>query len=337
VFAVNRSDVVAASAATVDGDFDLIVVTDTDTVTFLAAPTGISLSQGNRDLNADGTVDTALRTTFSGAVANAGGYEFQWLDSGGQTGYARVDSGAAFFSAVTTRSYQVRWRTLTWNNLPSRSTADSLSTGQPGAWSAYTSPVTPAATTGAPAAPSFPVATAEAGGFFLGWTPPTELDYAYTEVAVRTTPGTPTSSQIAAIMAKNGGALYHPWYGYDVYIYVRHFNTSGLSSSWALAAGPTRALPLVMARYNAGGTGGASVTVPSSAGRVAITGSWRCTSNTAGVTVTIGTTDIGPIDFIDKAVMSYTVVEEASGIKSLGKSAGSWGGAFLTVMETYDT
>lgn len=77
-----------------------IILTDTDT-TLLAAPTGVALTQANRDVDKDGTVDIALLSTFSGGVAGAGGYVVEFLDSAGQVTTSRADSGKAVIGEHT--------------------------------------------------------------------------------------------------------------------------------------------------------------------------------------------------------------------------------------------
>lgn len=325
VLPVDTSDNVgsAVPSAAVDDVETGIGTSDTDRTT-LAAPTGITLTQANRDVDKDGTVDIALLTTFSGGVAGATGYEVEWIDSAGQTASARADTGKFWFKANTIRSYQARWRAYDWTNAP-------------GNWSSYSGSVTPAATTGAPANPTNVVATPTEGGFGISWDQPPAFDYAYSEIAIRGSAGTPTLSEIAMTTSARNVTVYHPWYNYDVYLYVRHFNSSGLSSSWAYVGSPKRALALINIDGGGFGTSGGSVTIPSSAGTAILVASWRCTSNTAGITVTIGSAAI-PCDFIDGALMSYAVIEYSGGIKNISKTGGgTWNNVRLSYVASYDT
>lgn len=324
VLPVDTSDNVGvAASAAVDQVETGIGTSDTDRTT-LAAPTGISLTQANRDVDKDGTVDIALLTTFSGGVAGATGYEVEWVDSAGQTASARADTGKFWFMASTIRSYQARWRAYDWTN-------------QPGTWSSYSGSVTPSPTTGAPSAPAGFVATPTQGGFGVSWNQPSEFDYAYSEIAIRTSAGTPSTSEIVMTTSARNVTVYHPWYDYDVYIYARHFNTSGLSSSWSYVGSTKRALALVQIDGSGFGTTGGSVTIPSSAGTAILVASWRCTSNTVGIDVTIGSVTI-PCNFIDGALMTYAVVEYSPGIKNISKSGGgTWNNVRLSYVASYDT
>lgn len=300
---VDTSDNVgsAVPSAAVDDVETGIILTDTDT-TLLAPPTGISLFQANRDLNADGTVDIALRSTFSGGVAGAAGYEFQWLDSAGQTGGARADAGSVWFSAVTTRSYQVRWRTITWN-------------GQPGAWSSYSGSVTPAPTTGAPAAPTGVIGAQSALSFNVQWNAPTELDYSYTEIW-RGSSGSPS-----AMLGTSSGTSFK-YYTDDVltsyYMWVRHVNTSGLKSSYTRQSGAQQPDPIdasmmgpaavvVGAKVAIGTANSGSLTVVGAADAVGalVSISFKCTSTTAGVVLNLNGNS-RTVDFTDQRIVDWT-------------------------------
>lgn len=291
VLPVDTSDNIGAAASTPVDDVETgVVLTDTDTST-LGPPTGISLFQANRDLNADGTVDTALRSTFSGGISGAAGYEFQWLDSAGQQGGARADAGTAWFSAVTTRSYQVRWRTISWN-------------GQAGSWSSYSGSVTPAATTGAPAAPASFTVTEIPFGVQATMNTPSELDYAYTEYAIRTSAGTPNTSDIFTSAVGYRSQLFLPpapstsWY-----IYARHVNTSGLRSGWTLASG-SPITPMGGIKTNALGTSVGTINAPFGRTGALVVLEFKCTSNTAGVTINLGSTT-RTVNFVDNQPMFF--------------------------------
>lgn len=218
---VDTSDNVgsAVPSSAVDDVETGIVLTDTDTAP-LAAPTGISFFQSNRDLNADGSVDTALRSQFSAGPAGASGYEFQWADNNGQFASVRADTGVAWVSAVTTRQYQARWRTINWN-------------GVAGPWSSWVGWVTPAPTTGAPPDPTGVSANGVTLGIMVSWSAVTVLDYAYSEVALSGSSSSPSSSDIVGTTT---GTRFRSTRVGPAWPYVRHFNTSSLSSNWVRAA-----------------------------------------------------------------------------------------------------
>lgn len=306
-----------------------IGTSDTD-ATVLAAPTGISLTQANRDVDQDGKVDIALRTTFSGAVANAAGYEVWWEDNAGQTASVRADSGVFWFIANTVRSYRVRWRTINW-------------VGTPGAWSSYTSYVTPNATTGAPAAPVSFSASITSLGIITVMNQQTEFDYSHTEYAIRTSNTTPNTSDIFASTVGYRSRLFLPPIGGSFYIFARNINTSGLASSWVLASGSPLTQPLVdgthienaainQARLVAGAAGNAVVTnsattmgsVNPGSGwtRTLLVMSWKATASNAGVTVTLGGYS-STFDFVNGDYYCMTTVETGGGSFNASKSGGS--------------
>lgn len=296
-----------------------IILTDTDT-TLLAAPTGISLFQANRDLNADGTVDIALRTTFSGGVALAAGYEFQWVDSAGQTASARADTGTAWFSAVNTRSYQVRWRTISWN-------------GQPGPWSSYSGSVTPSGVVGAPAQPGVFSSTAGSYGFsFLLTSPPTELDYAFSEISIDGsnihTTATYKGSGFFSGTVFTGGVITSRT------IYMRHVNTSGLKSAWRSS---NTIVPQTVYPYQTiiGTSSSGSISIGSLGDSFLVTLSWICDNNAAGVNVNIaGGSDSysASVDFVAGSAMSRSVIVNNASSISASRSSGQWRGVVLTAV-----
>lgn len=322
-----------------DNTFELIGTSDTDRTT-LSAPTGVSLTQANRDVDKDGTVDIALLTTFSGGVAGATGYEVEWVDSAGQTASARADTGKFWFKANTIRSYQARWRAYDWTNAP-------------GNWSSYTSSVTPAGTVGAPATPSTVGCSAYVLGLIVSWAAPSELDYAYSEVAILSSAGTPSTADIIGTttgqrlrILENGGLKY---------AYVRHVNTSGLKSAWA-GATATQPGDLTSDEYQNSSVGraalasGAAVATDSNnlgtslSGSVSVAGgftktlltlTWKATSNTAGVTVNLGGRSAS-YDFVDGQSYCMQVEESGGGSFSCSKSGGgSQAAAYLTAIGTY--
>lgn len=328
VLPVDTSDNVGVSASAAVDDVETgIVLTDTDTVTLLAAPTGISLSQANRDVDKDGTVDIALKTQFSGGVAGAGSYEVQWLDSAGQTGYAQVAGGIVFFKAVTIRSYQVRWRTITWNEQPSRAVADGLTVGQPGAWSSYSGSVTPSPTTGAPATPPFVNTVSNDYGIHVNWSQPTELDYAYTEVW-----GGTASSQTDPFMTTSNGScrVYTTDPGGGFYIWIRHVNTSGLKSGWTRASLVSIPKMFVGNRELIGASASGSCALSVWTGAM-LTLTWVCDNNFSGVSVTLGSRTYTSIQFVLNQPMTLSHWENGSASSfSASKSAGQWRNAILS-------
>ena len=328
VLPVDTSDNVgsAVPSAAVDDVETGIGTSDTD-ATVLAAPTGISLTQANRDVDQDGKVDIALRTTFSGAVANAAGYEVWWEDNAGQTASVRADSGVFWFIANTVRSYRVRWRTINW-------------VGTPGAWSSYTSYVTPNATTGAPAAPVSFSASITSLGIITVMNQQTEFDYSHTEYAIRTSNTTPNTSDIFASTVGYRSRLFLPPIGGSFYIFARNINTSGLASSWVLASSSPLTQPLVegthienaainQARLVAGAAGNAVVTnsattmgsVNPGSGwtRTLLVMSWKATASNAGVTVTLGGYS-STFDFVNGDYYCMTTVETGGGSFNASKS-----------------
>jgi hypothetical protein len=317
---VDTSDNVgsAVPSAAVDDVETGIILTDTDT-TLLAAPTGISLSQANRDVDKDGTVDIALLTTFSGGVSGAAGYEMQWLDSAGQTASARADSGSAWFKANTQRSYQARWRTITWN-------------GQPGSWSSYTGSVTPAATTGAPANPSLTSVVAGSAGYTVAWSAPTELDYAYSEIASNISGTTPTSSQINQTISGTAAIVFNKNPN-NYYVFVRHVNTSGLKSSWVMWGSILTAKTFAGVSGNfLGASGSGSTTAMPTADDTLITISWICDNSASGVSIVLGSRTYNGIQFELDQPMCLQHVESGGGSFSVNKTGGSWRAASLTAV-----
>lgn len=301
---VDTSDNVgsAVPSAAVDDVETGIILTDTDT-TLLAPPTGISLSQANRDVDQDGTVDIALLTTFSGGVAGAAGYEMEWLDSAGQSASARADTGKAWFIANTTRTYQVRWRTITWN-------------GQPGAWSSYVGPVSPAATAGTPSAPGSVTGGVDTLSISVTWPAPSELDYSYSEIWTSVSSGAP--STMVGTSTSTGFRIYLPSPLTAFYVWVRHVNTSGLKSSYTRSSGTwtpgkiqdsdiESGAVVVGAKTNIGTANSGSVTVSGAAMSpgALVSVSFKCTSTTAGVTLTLNGTS-RTVDFTDQRIVDWT-------------------------------
>lgn len=313
VLPVDTSDNVgsAVPSAAVDDVETGIVLTDTDTST-LAAPTGISLSQANRDVDRDGTVDIALLTTFSGGVSGAAGYEMQWLDSAGQTASARADSGSAWFKANTQRSYQARWRTISWN-------------GQPGPWSSYTGSVTPAATVGTPAAPVAFVAFDATGRIGFSWNAPTELDYSYSEIAINAA----SDANVRHTTTARFGEFTNSLTG-SLTIYARHVNTSGLKSSWS-SYSVSAVAPIKMATSLLGTSAGS---VNAGLGDITfLSVTFVASSNTSGITINLGSRTWSGVEFVDNNSQTFTYSEVGGGSFSFSKSGGgTFRGVTLTAI-----
>lgn len=235
---VNTSAVAASAPATDDDDFKLVTEDDIETIT-LSAPTMATPTQANRDIDLDGTVDIAWLLSISSGVAGAANYEFELSRSTSSGGSYTViqtvtsPTGKAWVKANTQYFYKARARAIAWN-------------GMPGTWTALSSAVQPAGTAGAPANPSSVTVTPSQAGVFLFWAAPTELDYDHTEIAIRTTVGTPSSTDLIASSVSPRNYVFLPAMGTAYYVYVRHYNTSGLpSANWVVASGsPVTAAPI---------------------------------------------------------------------------------------------
>lgn len=313
VLPVDTSDNVgsAVPSAAVDDVETGIILTDTDT-TLLSPPTGISLTQANRDVDRDGTIDIALLTTFSGGVATAAGYEMQWLDSAGQSASARADTGSAWFKANTQRSYQVRWRTITWN-------------GQPGAWSSYVGPVTPSPVSGAPAAPAAFFAFDGVGRIGFSWSAPTELDYFYSEIAINGA----SDSYVRHTTTARFGEFTTSLSG-SMTVYARHVNTSGLKSTWS-SFSVNVSVPVKMATSLLGGSGGSVNAGLGDITYLAVT--FLAASNTTGITINLGSRTWNNVVFVNNEPHTYTTTEIGGGSFSFSKSGGgSFSGVTLSAI-----
>lgn len=340
ILPVDTSDNVSLSAVSppVDEVESGLVVTDTDT-TPLAAPTGISLFQANRDLNGDGSVDIALRTTFSGGVAGASGYEFEWVDSTGQSASSRADTGTAWFEATNataaggSKSYQVRWRTINWN-------------GVAGPWSSYSGSVFPASKVGGPSSPTGLLmsntspGTGNTFGLFIQWSQPSELDYDHSEIAIRFSAGSPSDSNIVHTSSFRYVTFFNRLEGY---VWVRHVNTSGIPSGWALAgynypvgikSTDIEANAVNRAALASGAAGANAINnLGSSTGSVnagsgtstLLTVTFRVTgtgSVGSGMTVNLGTMSWSSITFNAGDVGTFTTVEPGGGSFAFSRGGG---------------
>lgn len=338
ILPVDTSDNVGALASTaVDEVESGIGTSDTDRTT-LAAPTGISLTQANRDVDKDGTVDIALLTTFSGGVAGATGYEVEWVDSAGQIASARADTGKFWFMASTVRSYQTRWRAYDWTNAP-------------GNWSSYSGSVTPVATTGAPSAPSSFTAEATALGIYVLWAQPTEFDYTYTEVWIGNSGA--AVNQIGIVSGDNTGRLYFDGTT-SVYVWVRHVNTSNLKSNWTRSSSSItiEGIDTALLQINSvdrgrlknsavgttaktliGSAGSGSVSVgPQTATLVAVT--FKCTNNAVGITISIDS-DSWVVDFKDQQPFTFVTRFASGGTFNFSKTGGTMSGCVMSAIGIY--
>lgn len=315
---VNFSQIAASAAGTpaTDNDpFALIAGADTETIT-LGAPTSVSQTQLNKDVDLDGTVDIAIQSTFGGGVAGAGGYEFELSRSTTAGGtYTVVETkisltGKVWFKASTQFYYKTRCRALSWNNLP-------------GTWSSLTSALQPTGITGAPAAPSNFTVSETSLGILAVMDAQTENDYSNTEYALRTSAGTPNTSDIFATDSGYRSRIFLPPVppvGTGLYIYARNKNTSGVASSWVLGGGSPIAPHGGVKTLNIGTTPD-TINAPFSLTGTLVLLTFKCTSNTAGVTINLGA-DSWTVDFVDKQPMSFHTFDSGGGSVAFTKSGG---------------
>lgn len=277
-----------------------ISTTDTD-ATVLAAPTGISLTQANRDVDEDGTVDIALLSTFSGGVSLAAGYECEYSDNTGQIATVRADGGKIWFKANTTRTYRVRWRTINW-------------VGDAGSWSSYVGPVSPNPTSGTPAAPVAFVAFDANGRIGFSWNAPTELDYSYSEISINGT----SDSNVRHTTTARFGEFTNSLTG-SLTIRARHVNTSGLKSSWS-SYSISAVAPIKMATSLLGTSAGS---VNAGVGDVTfLSVTFVASSTTSGITITLGSRTWTSVDFVNNQSQTFTNTETGGGSFSFSKSGG---------------
>lgn len=308
---IDTSGNIGASSASTNQTEGGIRTSDTD-ASSLAAPTGISLTQANRDVDQDGTIDIALRTTFSGGVALAAGYEVWWEDSAGQSATVRADSGSFWFVANTTRSYRVRWRTVNW-------------VGTAGAWSSYVGPVTPSPVSGAPAAPVAFFAFDAVGRIGFSWNEPTELDYFYSEIAINGA----SDSYVRHTTTARFGEFTTSLSG-SMTVYARHVNTSGLKSTWS-SFSVNVSVPVKMATSLLGGSGGSVNAGLGDITYLAVT--FLAASNTTGITINLGSRTWNNVVFVNNEPHTYTTTEIGGGSFSFSKSGGgSFSGVTLSAI-----
>ena len=339
----NRSAAVASASSSANGMAKGVEYTDADNLV-LSAPTGVSLTQANKDVDLDGTVDIALLATFSSGTSGAIDYEFELSRSTSSGGtYTVIEtrsspSGKVWFKANTQYWYKTRVRAIAWD-------------GTLGTWSSLTSAVQPAGTTGAPSSPTGYSVSAQILGFGVQWTAPTELDYFFTEIGV----GGTTSP--ATIVGTSTGTSYFNNFsagGFAFKIWLRHVNTSMLRSSWVEAGsvtadkvGSTEIEANAVGRTAlASGAGGAvavnnlgtsnsgSVNAGSAAATL-LTLTFKCTSNTSGVTINLGGQS-WTVDFTNNLPFTFTTAENGGGSFSFSKSGGgTQAGVQLTATGLY--
>lgn len=320
VVPVNRSDASGSQSTGANGAFRGVEYEDADNVV-LSAPTGISLTQANRDVDLDGSVDIALLGTFSGGVAGAIDYVFELSRSTSSGGtYTVIEersspAGKVWFKANTQFYYKMRVRAVAWD-------------GTLGTPSSLTSAVQPAGVSAGPANAVHNTLTALPLGFEVSWAQPSELDYWYTEVAVGTIS---VPLMIVGSSTRSRARIFYPE-ATSQYVWLRHVNSSGVTSaSWIRSAGPITP-DLVDAAQLAPGAAGAAAknslgtslagSVNAGAGiTTLLICEWKCTSNTTGVTVTLGSKS-QTFDFKDQQPFTMISMESGGGSFSVSKSGG---------------
>jgi hypothetical protein len=199
----------------------------TDTLTAQTAPSTASaptVTQVAKDLNGDGTVDMALKLTGvlpSGAKSlefevdfdASGSHDLQYFRAKGLT--TRVGP------VIAGKLYSVKVRGISFNEVA-------------GALSSATT-ITPSAKTTGPADPTNVASLGGDHPFEIGvkWDKPPEPDYDHSDIAARSTTGTPTNAQIIATTQRNNVSIFRPSVSSE-FIYVRHVNRSGIASNWVL-------------------------------------------------------------------------------------------------------
>lgn len=147
------------------------------------------------------------------------------------------------------------------------------------------------------------------GGFIINWFQPTELDFAFSEIAWLGPPGSPTS---AAVFTRLQGARItcsSPEPTIVARIFVRHLNTSGLRSGWTYFGSVTPGRFARMDGVNFGSSNSASVNVGAGT-KTFLCLTFKATSNTAGVTINLGG------QYIDQAPFTFSTLKQTTG--------GSW-------------
>ena len=138
----------------------LVSDADTDTVA-VSVPSGLTLTQTNKDVDEDGKVDIAIKATWS-TVSGAKSYSLE-ITQGSDVSYHHTDDLSYIFKAKSNKLYSVKVRSLTFNG-----TKSALS-------SAVT--LTPSKKSAAPTTAAGLTAVAKAKGVFLKWTRCSDNDY----------------------------------------------------------------------------------------------------------------------------------------------------------------
>jgi hypothetical protein len=302
---------------------NLIVTNGITDQTLRAAPTGISLTQANKDVDLDGSVDIALLATFSTGVAGAANYEFELSRSTTSGGtYSVIETkpsptGKVWFQANTQYFYKVRVRSINWD-------------GTPGTWSSLVGPVQPTGVTSAPAVPTNTILIGYGLSWLVVWDMPPELDYDHTDIAILASAGTPNpSTDIIDVVIGERGYVAQP-FDQPRFVYARHVNTSGQASAWhqfnpfALSpGGVTSVAPFAggKAALNNLGTSNSGSVNAGTGSSTLLTLTFKCTSNTSGVTVNLGGYSV-TMDFVNQEVNTITTTEITGGSFSYSKTGG---------------
>lgn len=277
------------------------------------------LTNLNQDVDKDGSIDIALQGTCglpSGAtVGEVADYEFEWSEASSAGGTYTVretttsPTGRSAIKANSEKFYKMRVRAISWN-------------GTKGNWSALSAAIQPSGTTGAPASPTIgsPGLVSVPGGFEINWFQPTELDYAFTEIAWLGSPGTPTSAAVFFASSARHNYVFFPEPTIAAHIYVRHVNTSGLRSGWTYFGSVTPSRFIRMDGSNFGTSNSASVNAGLGT-KTFLCLTFKATSNTAGVTINLGGQS-WTVDYEDQKPFTFTTMESTGGSWSFSKSGG---------------
>lgn len=328
----DRSDNSSASRQPGDSSvvYDGVTYTDADNLV-LSAPSSIGLTQFNKDVDLDGSVDIAVQATIGIGSAGATDYEFYLEKSpNGVSSWSFVESkmgglsARCWFKANTQFYYRVTVRAIAWDKTP-------------GNWSSPSSAIKPTGYPGAPFAPTGISVSPLALGWFVQWDACPNLDYAYTEIAV----GLASEGNIAAVISNRRGVVFRPLSttGSTV-LYLRHVNTSGQPSSWvssgSASIGKVDDVDLATnsvsrAKLQAGAAGATATTnggtsFPNSVNAGAATStvlilSMKATSTTTGVSITLGSKSL-TISYAAQEDICIVSRESGGGSFSATKSGG---------------
>jgi hypothetical protein len=219
--ASNTAGVSATTVRLVDDDGD---------ITPLSAPTGLTLTQDNADLNGDGTVDIAILTSWTDLGSAAKQYEVELSQSATSGGtYTVIDNkttkqNAIRFPAKTTKWYKARIRALN-------------AFGNPGTWSGLTTAFQPSKKSATPGAPSGFSITPKPKGLRANWTQAADTDIKRYELYVNTTNS--SSSGGTLVKAGNGDDFLYAaelTVGQNYYCFLRSVDRSDNVSAWISAS-----------------------------------------------------------------------------------------------------